>query len=294
MAELTPSAAETAELEARNQSIAGRLFVAADAFLFLGFVFAYLYLRALDNNGMWNPPGQNPSGTMGLAVLVLVCVTAALVQVGAGRLASAGAAAFRAPAVAALAVGARRDRAGRVAGVPARASRPATRARSGASSSGSSPCTSCTCSAASTGSRRRPCSARRGASGHRAAVPALLVVPGRGARDLLRPLLPGLEGSIHASDRPGHERLLRGRLDDARDPPRIPRDRARVRVDDAPPGAVGVLGQPPEREEAARSSRPPRPTPSAGPVRVGSFSLPANAQSVRPTRRRVVASARKW
>jgi heme/copper-type cytochrome/quinol oxidase subunit 3 len=105
MAELTPGAAETAQLEARNQSVAGRLFVAADAFLFLGFVFAYLYLRALDNNGMWNPHGQNPSGAMGLAVLVLVCVTAGLVQVGAGRLASTGATAFRAPAVAALAVG---------------------------------------------------------------------------------------------------------------------------------------------------------------------------------------------
>src|SRR6478672_13114250 len=36
------------------------------------------------------------------------------------------------------------------------------------------------------------------------------------------------------------------------------------------------------REGAARLSRPPRPTPSAGPVRVGSFSLPANAQSVAP------------
>jgi hypothetical protein len=29
-------------------------------------------------------------------------------------------------------------------------------------------------------------------------------------------------------------------------------------------------------------------------VRVGSFSLPANAQSVAPMQRRVVASARKW
>src|SRR6185437_14372121 len=49
-----------------------------------------------------------------------------------------------------------------------------------------------------------------------------------------------------------------------------------------------------KREGAARLSRPPRPTPSAGPVRVGSFSLPANAQSVAPMQRRVVASARKW
>jgi heme/copper-type cytochrome/quinol oxidase subunit 3 len=105
MTDITPTAADSAELEARNQSTAGRLFVAADAFLFLGFLFAYLYLRTLNNNGMWNPHGQNPSGTMGIVVLVLVVVAAALLQVGAGRMASAGVAAFRAPAAAALAVG---------------------------------------------------------------------------------------------------------------------------------------------------------------------------------------------
>ena len=104
MTDVTPTAADTVELEARNQSTAGRLFVAADAFLFLGFLFAYLYLRALNNNGAWNPHGQNPSGTMGVVVLVLVCVTAVLVQAAAGRLGSAGPAAFRAPAAAALLV----------------------------------------------------------------------------------------------------------------------------------------------------------------------------------------------
>ena len=104
MTDITPTAADTAELEARNQSTAGRLFVAADAFLFLGFLFAYLYLRALNNHDLWNPHGQNPSGTMGAVVLVLVVVAAALVQVGSGRMTAAGPAAFRAPAAAALAV----------------------------------------------------------------------------------------------------------------------------------------------------------------------------------------------
>lgn len=105
MAELNPIVGDAEELDARDQSTAGRLFVAADAFFFLAFLFAYLYLRALDNNDMWNPHGQNPSGTMGLVVLVLVVVTAALVHVGAGRLASGGPAAFRAPAAAALVAG---------------------------------------------------------------------------------------------------------------------------------------------------------------------------------------------
>ena len=104
MTDFTPRL-ESAELHARNQSTAGRLFVAADAFLFLGFLFAYLYLRTLNDNGLWNPPGQNPSGTMGVVVLVLVVVTAALIHVASRRLAAAGPAAFRAPAAAALLVG---------------------------------------------------------------------------------------------------------------------------------------------------------------------------------------------
>jgi heme/copper-type cytochrome/quinol oxidase subunit 3 len=105
MAELNPIVGDAQDLDVRDQSTAGRLFVAADAFLFLAFLFAYLYLRALDNNHMWNPHGQNPSGTMGVVVLVLVIVTAALVHVASGRLASSGPAAFRAPALAALGVG---------------------------------------------------------------------------------------------------------------------------------------------------------------------------------------------
>jgi heme/copper-type cytochrome/quinol oxidase subunit 3 len=104
MTDITPTAAESADLEARNQSTAGRLFIAADAFLFLGFLFAYLYLRTLNNNDMWNPHGQNPSGPMGVVVLVLVVVTAALLHLGAGRLASSGPAASRAPAAAAVVV----------------------------------------------------------------------------------------------------------------------------------------------------------------------------------------------
>jgi heme/copper-type cytochrome/quinol oxidase subunit 3 len=93
------------ELEARNQSTAGRLFVAADAFLFLGFLFAYLYLRALNNNGMWNPKGENPSGAMGVTVLVAVAVAAVLLTVAGRRMAAAGPAAYRPPAAAALVVG---------------------------------------------------------------------------------------------------------------------------------------------------------------------------------------------
>jgi heme/copper-type cytochrome/quinol oxidase subunit 3 len=105
MTDIAPTATESAELDARDKSTGGRLFIAADAFLFLGFVFAYLYLRALNNNGMWNPKGENPSGAMGVAVLVAVLVTAALLTVAGRRLAAAGPAAYRLPAVAAVVTG---------------------------------------------------------------------------------------------------------------------------------------------------------------------------------------------
>lgn len=105
MTDITPTASDTAELESRNLATATRLFVAADAFLFLGFLFAYLYLRTLNNNDMWNPKGQNPSGTMGLVLLIAVVLTAGLMEVAVRRLRASGAAAFRGPAAAALLVG---------------------------------------------------------------------------------------------------------------------------------------------------------------------------------------------
>ena len=95
---------ESGELDARNQATGGRLLIAADAFLFLGFVFAYLYLRALNNNDLWNPRGQNPSGAMGAVLLVAVVVAAALLTVASRRMQASGPAAFRGPAAAAVAV----------------------------------------------------------------------------------------------------------------------------------------------------------------------------------------------
>jgi heme/copper-type cytochrome/quinol oxidase subunit 3 len=62
---------------ARERFVGVRLLVAADAFFFLGFLFAYLYLRALDSNGNWHPPHTDPSlalGTVSLAAIVLAAV----------------------------------------------------------------------------------------------------------------------------------------------------------------------------------------------------------------------------
>lgn len=55
-----------------------RLFVAVSAMLFVGGLFAYFYLRSLNNNGLWRAPGQRPSPELSFAVLVLVLASAGL------------------------------------------------------------------------------------------------------------------------------------------------------------------------------------------------------------------------
>ena len=44
-----------------NLRLGARLFVAADAFVFLAFLFGYLYLRSLNQHGLWRPPHTDPS-----------------------------------------------------------------------------------------------------------------------------------------------------------------------------------------------------------------------------------------
>jgi heme/copper-type cytochrome/quinol oxidase subunit 3 len=90
------------QLEARNAGTVGRLIVAADAFLWMGFVFAYFYLRTLNSNGDFNPHGQNPSGTMGTISLVVGVLTAAAIAVAGTRIKAGGAAAYRGPAAVGL------------------------------------------------------------------------------------------------------------------------------------------------------------------------------------------------
>src|SRR6185312_12038953 len=121
------------------------------------------------------------------------------------------------------------------------------------------------------------------AARERAAVPALLVVPGRRARDLLRPVLPRLDGSDRASDRPG-QRQQRRRVDDARDPGRLPGARARLRVDDAPPGAIAdIAADLPINHEETRGGREVVAAPSTDPIRrpcEGGLLQPAGERTI--------------
>jgi heme/copper-type cytochrome/quinol oxidase subunit 3 len=73
---------EPPEILGRNLVIAGHLLSGATAFFFLAFVFAYFYLRSLNNAHLWRPKHVDTSLTWGTVVMALVVASALLVRVG--------------------------------------------------------------------------------------------------------------------------------------------------------------------------------------------------------------------
>ncbi|HZR91645.1 MAG TPA: hypothetical protein VFA44_04465 [Gaiellaceae bacterium] len=73
---------EPPELLGRNLSSAGHLLASATAFFFLAFVFAYFYLRSLDNAGLWRPKHVDPSQTLGALVMAFAVASAVGVRLG--------------------------------------------------------------------------------------------------------------------------------------------------------------------------------------------------------------------
>jgi heme/copper-type cytochrome/quinol oxidase subunit 3 len=73
---------EPPELLGRNLISAGYLLAGATAFFFVSFLFAYFYLRALNNADMWKPAGVDASVGWGTAVLACYLLSALLVRLG--------------------------------------------------------------------------------------------------------------------------------------------------------------------------------------------------------------------
>lgn len=73
---------EPPELMGRNLSSAGHLLASATAFFFLAFVFAYFYLRSLNNGNLWRPAHVDPSLTLGTLVMASTVVSAVFVRLG--------------------------------------------------------------------------------------------------------------------------------------------------------------------------------------------------------------------
>ncbi len=68
---------EPPDLLERNIRVGSRIWAAAQAFFFLAFFFAFLYLRALNTNGLWRGwPGHHPSPSIAFGVAILICVLA--------------------------------------------------------------------------------------------------------------------------------------------------------------------------------------------------------------------------
>jgi heme/copper-type cytochrome/quinol oxidase subunit 3 len=96
---------EPPELLGRNLSSAGHMLASATALFFLAFVFAYFYLRSLNNGHMWHPKHVSPSQTLGAIVMVLGVASAVLVRLGVADQRAARRPQWRSKALAALVLG---------------------------------------------------------------------------------------------------------------------------------------------------------------------------------------------
>lgn len=75
---------EPPEIGARSLYLAARLLAGAATFFFLAFLFAYFYLRTLNQNGMFHPAHVKPEQAYGAAIVACVAISA-LSAILAGR-----------------------------------------------------------------------------------------------------------------------------------------------------------------------------------------------------------------
>lgn len=95
---------EPPDVGARALYIAGRLLAGATTFFFLAFVFAYFYLRSLNQNHMWHPGHVKADQGLGAAIVACVLISAVLAIV-AGRQMKAQSRSWLGPAVVSLVLG---------------------------------------------------------------------------------------------------------------------------------------------------------------------------------------------
>jgi len=69
---------EPPDIGARTLWVASRLLCGATTFFFLAFVFAYFYLRSINQDHMWHPAHVNPKQGLGAAFIVCIVLSAVL------------------------------------------------------------------------------------------------------------------------------------------------------------------------------------------------------------------------
>lgn len=96
---------EDPQVLSRNLGSAATLLSGATAFFFLGFFFAFFYLRTVNNAGLWKPKHVDASLTWGTIVTACIVASAILVRLGRIDQAAGRRAAFRMKGLLALLFG---------------------------------------------------------------------------------------------------------------------------------------------------------------------------------------------
>jgi heme/copper-type cytochrome/quinol oxidase subunit 3 len=95
---------EPHDVGARALSVASRLLAGASTFFFLAFIFAYFYLRSINQNHLWRHGHIDPNQALGAAMIGCV-VLSAILTVIAGRQMQSGSRGWLGPAGAGVALG---------------------------------------------------------------------------------------------------------------------------------------------------------------------------------------------
>jgi heme/copper-type cytochrome/quinol oxidase subunit 3 len=95
---------ESPDVGARALSVAARLLAGASAFFFLAFIFAYFYLRSLNQEHLWRPPHVNPNQGLGAAMIACV-ILSALLTITSGRKMKSGSRSWPAAAIGGVVLG---------------------------------------------------------------------------------------------------------------------------------------------------------------------------------------------
>jgi heme/copper-type cytochrome/quinol oxidase subunit 3 len=73
---------EPPEVAARNLRVGVQLWASATVFFFFAFLFAFFYLRELNEHHLWRPKHVDPSMTLGTLSVVAVVIAAVLARIG--------------------------------------------------------------------------------------------------------------------------------------------------------------------------------------------------------------------
>jgi heme/copper-type cytochrome/quinol oxidase subunit 3 len=96
---------EPASTVERNLAIGSRLWASALVFFFFAFLFAYFYLRSLNEHGLFKPKGVTAPQGWGIAITVCLVVSAGLLHLGAADQRADRRSAWRLKGLAALLLG---------------------------------------------------------------------------------------------------------------------------------------------------------------------------------------------